>query len=308
MSSKVDARAVEAVHGRVDGVPMWTTFPGIWKPGEEMGLHAFGYWSALISVILLPTTCMIIWLCCCRRRSRSRAAVASAPPSLSTPSSSNTLEVFTDDDAANQLRKFHFAARDRKIRLTYVLVQMGWSLFIFGVFPMIFYVIFGAVHGTGFQPLDNCWPGIDLAAAMYILTLAPVGVNIFLLAFGPSDTNFVRVLCWLGESIASGLSIALVLSCILLAATPVNLFAKIFMLSILGSLTCALLWAVVMIRPTLSCKGSKTEWAARKKLRRVWLFVRILLVLGIALLVCTSLLILALALMHTSHVMDKKDE
>ena len=274
--SKVDARAVEAVHGRVDGVPMWTTFPGIWKPGEMMGLHAFGYWSALISVILLPTTCMIIWLCCCRRRSRSRAAVASAPPSLSTPSKSNTQEVFTDDDAANQLRKFHFAARDRKIRLTYVLVQMGWSLFIFGVFPMIFYVIFGAVYGTGFQPLDNCWPGIDSAAAMYILTLAPVGVNIFLLAFGPSDTNFVRVLCWLGESVASGLSVALVLSCILLAATPVNLFAKIFMLSILGSFTCVLLWAVVMIRPTLSCKGSKTEWAARKKLRRVGFCIRVI--------------------------------
>ena len=54
MSDVDAARAVEAVHGKVDGVPMWTTFPGIWKPGEMMGLHAFGYWSALISVMLLP--------------------------------------------------------------------------------------------------------------------------------------------------------------------------------------------------------------------------------------------------------------
>ena len=64
-----------------------------------------------------------------------------------------------------------------------------------------------------------------------------------------------------------------------------------------------------MIRPTLSCKGSETEWAARKKLRRLWLCIRIIfLIVGITFLVCTGLMLISLAAMHTSGIMDWIDE
>ena len=187
---------------------------------------------------------------------------------------------------------------------------MGWSLVVGGAGALFFYVIFGAVNGTGFPPIDNCWPGVSLAAAMYIFALLfPVGVNMCLLAVGPSDANFIRVLCWVGDVLILVCVNGGCLACVSIAVAPGNLVLKGFMLLLFFPITCVLFWAAVMIRPTLSCKGSKTEWAARKKLRRLWLCIRIIfLIVGITFLVCTGLMLISLAAMHTSGIMDWIDE
>ena len=130
---------------------------------------------------------------------------------------------------------------------------MGWSLVIGGAGALFFYVIFGAVNGTGLPPIDNCWPCVRLAAAMYIFALLfPVGVNMCLLAVGPSDANFIRVLCWIGDVLIVVCVNGGCLACVSIAVAPGNLVLKGFMLLLFFPIFVVVIiaqwWQAVVVR------------------------------------------------------------
>ena len=154
-------------------------------------------------------------------------------------------------DVRRRLRAVRKSAAGRRLRVSFVMGQAGWTLTVISLSPTI-------------MSLVNLPIGSTVGAWRWWAVTKPLGLGLLLFALFPTDARAIRIVCAFVIVIAAGLGLLLISSSV---ADPVQ--------NAIGLAFAALCFgAAAVLAPTLRCRGSRAM-QPRPALRRAWTAVRL---------------------------------